>query len=585
MSTPPRFCAVCHTARVAWTTPRVDCCYTCLAGGPFRPPPCRACAATDYFSQGLCAICHPGSPRHPGSCKDCLAWGVLREHNWRCWSCRGWRNRHPVVECPYCHREQPVGGHGACRLCWQQGMACRGHNAEPFDLAEANRNGQQLFLANMHYQPRRAGGAARRSRRAVTARADNPRRPGFTPVRGRQLTLFPTRPNLTGLAMLPRPPDPGMAAHCDAVLREHAARHGWSTRLTNVVAASLRAVQAWQDTPGAIVRASEAAVLLSANRGMTTVESTLEVLAAAGLLEEDRVPTGRRYFLAQTTGLPATMTAQLQTWYTIMAEGSASPPRRRPRHPQTIRLQIAGMVPALRDWADQGIESLTVISRAQVMAVLPAARTARLEAGAGLRSLFRVLKERKVIFTNPTIGVPIGAVPSTIPMPVDTSVIRAALNSPEPARALAVALVAFHGLSARQIRAILLTDVRDGRLTIDQRDIPLAGPVRVRLRAYLDHRARRFPQTANPYLLVNRRSAPRTTPVDTRYPWHRYGLAATPLREDRILHEIHATGGDVRRICDLFGLSVRSAMRYTAALDHPDLAADTGAGSGTQGNG
>ena len=125
------------------------------------------------------------------------------------------------------------------------------------------------------------------------------------------------------------------------------------------------------------------------------------------------------------------------------------------------------------------------------------------------------------------------------------------------------------GRAAGRRVSILLTDVHDGRLTVDDRELPLAGPVRVRLTAYLDDRARRFPQTLNPYLLVNRRSAPRTTPVAARYPWHRYDLQPRPLREDRILHEIHATGGDVRRICDLFGLSINAAMRYTAVLEHP----------------
>jgi hypothetical protein len=46
------------------------------------------------------------------------------------------------------------------------------------------------------------------------------------------------------------------------------------------------------------------------------------------------------------------------------------------------------------------------------------------------------------------------------------------------------------------------------------------------------------------------------------------------IREDRILHEAHASGGDIRRICDLFGLSVTAAERYTATLDHPDLIAE-----------
>jgi hypothetical protein len=43
------------------------------------------------------------------------------------------------------------------------------------------------------------------------------------------------------------------------------------------------------------------------------------------------------------------------------------------------------------------------------------------------------------------------------------------------------------------------------------------------------------------------------------------------LREDRILQEIHTTGGDVRRICDLFGLSIETALRYALTLAHPDL--------------
>jgi len=39
------------------------------------------------------------------------------------------------------------------------------------------------------------------------------------------------------------------------------------------------------------------------------------------------------------------------------------------------------------------------------------------------------------------------------------------------------------------------------------------------------------------------------------------------IRQDRILDEAHATGGDVRALCDLFGLSIAGAYRYTAAVD------------------
>lgn len=41
------------------------------------------------------------------------------------------------------------------------------------------------------------------------------------------------------------------------------------------------------------------------------------------------------------------------------------------------------------------------------------------------------------------------------------------------------------------------------------------------------------------------------------------------LRSDRILHEAIASGGDPRRLCDLFGLSIQHATRYTDAIREP----------------
>lgn len=49
------------------------------------------------------------------------------------------------------------------------------------------------------------------------------------------------------------------------------------------------------------------------------------------------------------------------------------------------------------------------------------------------------------------------------------------------------------------------------------------------------------------------------------------GMTAQQGREDRILHELHASGGDLRRICDMFGLSIAGASRCSSVLAHPDL--------------
>lgn len=67
-----------------------------------------------------------------------------------------------------------------------------------------------------------------------------------------------------------------------------------------------------------------------------------------------------------------------------------------------------------------------------------------------------------------------------------------------------------------------------------------------------------------------RSGAPRLDPSGPSFPWKESRIRPQALREDRILHEIHATGGDVRRIYDLFGLSVESATRYIKTIEHPD---------------
>ena len=48
------------------------------------------------------------------------------------------------------------------------------------------------------------------------------------------------------------------------------------------------------------------------------------------------------------------------------------------------------------------------------------------------------------------------------------------------------------------------------------------------------------------------------------------GVSAQAVREDRILDEALATGGDIRRLCDLFGLTVGGAERYARVLGPGD---------------
>jgi hypothetical protein len=95
----------------------------------------------------------------------------------------------------------------------------------------------------------------------------------------------------------------------------------------------------------------------------------------------------------------------------------------------------------------------------------------------------------------------------------------------------------------------------------------------IELAAWLDYRARHWPGTANPHLFITQRSALGLGPAGHRWIKLKTGVpgGVQAIREDRILYEAHASGGDPRRLCDLFGLSVSAAERYTATLDHPDL--------------
>lgn len=571
---PPAKCNGCQSARVAWVRPRVDYCYDCLPGGPFTPPPCRACGSGEYFSEGRCERCHPGGPHYCGSCRGCLGWGVYRQNSWLCWSCRWWQTHYPLGDCDFCGRATRVGEQGACRLCLEQARMLQ-EPGRALDLAGANRFGQQLFFANMQFQRHRTRRLGPSPRRPAPPKWKTPggwNRPGPAPARlvigdWVQLPLLDVAPDPHLVRQRALVENSELTRYCAAYVREHAERFGWSVRQRNDVTRSLRLLQTLRDSPTAKIRASD---VLQLPRYDGNISSTLDVLAAAGLLIDDRPTSLERYFAGKTDQLPPRMKTELQIWLDIMINGSTTAPRQRLRDPMTVRIHIMGIAPIVRSWAAAGHQSLAEITTAQVLAALPASGSHRNWTEFGLRSLFSTLKAHKLIFTNPTRGMRATPVNSTVPLPLDTQAVRDALNSPDPAIAFAVALVAFHALTGRQLAELKLTDIVDGRLALNGRNIPLAEPVRVRLSAWLDHRQRTWPATINPHLFISRRTAPRLVPVGRQFPWKKTTLRPQALREDRILNEIHASGGDVRRICDLFDIKVETALRYARTLDHTD---------------
>jgi hypothetical protein len=562
----PKFCPRCRTKPVAWTNPRVDFCYGCLPGGPFTTPPCQRCMSTkDYYSAGLCVLCHPKAPQQPGSCKDCYAWGVVRKHKWLCWGCRSWRTKFEISTCTSCGREITVDSDSVCRLCWRQAASLR-WTKTGLSLTDANCHGQQLFLANLHQRGKRAATVAPAVPRPTRFPLATPPRP----VAHRQLTLVdPPRDLLAGKqAGFPPPSEPEIVGYLLDRMREHANQHGWSSKTIKRARRAIEILFALQDTPGAPIKTS---VIHQLPTIELPAERIRDFLAQHRWVEDDRIPVIQTWFDNQVAGLPTQMITELRLWSTVLWEGHDTVPRSRARARNTVQIKLRWVLPTLRSWAAQGVHSLREVGRDEVIAALPASGNDRYTLGTGLRSVFTVLKAHKIVFINPTARLRLGAPERREPLPADRELIQQGLTSPDPTRAAMTALLAFHGLAPGELRTLLQTDIRDGRVHLNGRTILLAEPVRVRLAAYLNYRNQRWPHTANQHLFIHHRTALGTKAVGTRWPGLVLGTAARDIRTDRILDEVRATGGDLRRICALFGMSVAGATRYTAILDHPDL--------------
>jgi hypothetical protein len=387
----------------------------------------------------------------------------------------------------------------------------------------------------------------------------------MSPVLHRQLILFQwprdmSRAQRTGFAP---PPIDRLATYLHQCVEQQAARNGWHEAHAGTVDAGIRILLALQDTPGAPINGSD--LMWTSQLGISK-PALQQVLTAAGFFEEDREPAVISWFTTQTADLPEPMRDELSVWLDVMLHGSDRPPRRLPRSDKTVRTQLRYALPAIRGWAPR-CDSLREISSDDIRQVLPPTGARRSLTLTGLRSIFGILKARKLVFVNPTSRFHAKA-PNHVPLPtLDLGKLRAALDSDNPACAALAALLAFHAVRSWQLCGLMLTDIRDGKLHLAAQVITLAEPVRQRLTAYLDYRNARWPNTANQHLFLSYKSAVLEGPVSHAYLKQQLGMAAQTIRQDRIFDEAVASGGDLRRVIDLFGLSAAGAFRYTASVD------------------
>jgi integrase len=189
----------------------------------------------------------------------------------------------------------------------------------------------------------------------------------------------------------------------------------------------------------------------------------------------------------------------------------------------------------------------------------------------GLRSLFAFSKKEGTVFRNATNRIKVGRRAYGVIAPLRQDELEQAIaTATAPALRLILALAAVHAARSAAIRALQLEDVDLGnrRLVIAGRVRPLDGLTRRILVEWLLSRRGRWPNTANPHLLVNQQTALELGPVSAV--WVRQairGLTGTleRLRIDRQLEEALVHGPDPLHLAVVFGVSEKTAIRYAAA--------------------
>ena len=192
------------------------------------------------------------------------------------------------------------------------------------DLSVAAVTGHQL---RFHFG-RLAGRLQARACRPASG-SPAPLRPVRLRSRWVQLLLFDVPRDLSRVSAQLPPLDAGLAERLHAEAERLAELRGWSPRTLSLTQRGLRILPAVHG-PGEPVRASTVRQLTARNMPFPHI---IDVLAAAGMLDDDRPDSLAVWLDEQLAGLPAQIRAELDTWLGLRRHGG---PRRRPRSRRTI---------------------------------------------------------------------------------------------------------------------------------------------------------------------------------------------------------------------------------------------------------
>lgn len=526
-------------------------------------------------------------PELRGQCAHCLAWA--NDRRVLCAPCAHWccevRKRGGIeAECSRCHRTLMAIG-GLCRMC-------RIILAETeVDTAQvAMEGGDQLWFARPHAAGLAVGrhlpgtaplqGRFVHKRRRARALAKAARRLSEHLLDPAQLELFPVP--LRDWTRLDTTTPPALTTAATGLLDDFTAYmrgRGWDPA---AFSGSIRTLRIVTGHLGAAVPIRESDVrALASLRGSLQGARVINYLCLRSLLEpqppsDARIARARHY--ASTLSQPA-FAAAAHTFIDVLLGQGSNPSRA--RSPKTIENYTRAIVEPIEAWITDGLTDPREITRKHIEDTLEPLRGDRARRlHTSLRSLFRALKRERLVFRDPARSLSLTSsrpVPTALPSDRVAGLLDRLDDSRER---LMVALVAIYALLPGQLVHLQRTDLdrSKGRLR-------LRRPGRIDHVVYLDsltlrlattwelQRHRRWPDSSNPHLFVNRNTAVDDTgpPVSVsmvQQLFQRLGLPAGRLRVDRIVDEARHSADPVR-LMELFGLSNLSATGYVLSA-HPD---------------
>ncbi|GAA2039344.1 hypothetical protein GCM10009839_46600 [Catenulispora yoronensis] len=496
----------------------------------------------------------------------------------KCLACYNFRQPakgHHVGVCSGCEREQPLKT-GYCRLCWHQARLLR--DTDPDADARAKNvmapwlpkiRHHQLFLADLENRvgPPKTGrrrGAKGRPLKPAPAPASRPIAEFIQPplfdagTRDYQVRRFDLRSAT---------PDNPWLAWALYLAHNLAEARGWEPVVRRGVQRVLTAILA-EHVAGDTVRASDVRPLF--DKHSVSFVRVLEILAAMDVLIDDRPDTFDAWVGTKVAGLAPAIARDVTAWVNHRRHGG---PRAKPRDVSTCRIQLSVLLPALTNWSSN-YDHLREVTADDVAAVVDGLTGRRREmVVTALRSLFTWAKRTGLIFRNPAADIRLGRKTVPIWQPLTRGEIdQTVAAATTPQARLFVALAAIHGARPGQIRTLLLKDVDipNRRITIAGRERPLDDLTHRVILHWLDHRRTRWPNTANPHLLINMDTALHHAAPSHTWILNLRGLPATieRLRIDRQLEEALANNGDPLLQAEVFGVHSSTAVRYATNAMH-----------------